>query len=360
MSKTIFFITNSLSGGGAERVMSNLANYLTQRGYCIKFLLLNGNEQVYPLDNSIEIIIRKNDKKKDIKGQIKFIRKYMKNNKNALFVSFFTHQNLYTILASFALKVKVLVSERNHPLASCNGKISSRIRNYLYSCRYCKKIIFQTKGAADYFSDKIKNKSDVIPNPLKDGLPDRYNGNRKNIVVSFGRFETQKNYELLVNAFADFSKKHSDYTLELYGKGSHEERLKALSTQLGISDKVLFKGFCPDVHSKIIDAKMFVIPSNFEGLSNSMLEALAIGVPVISTDHPPGGAKAYITSYENGILTPVKDKKAMTKAMCFMAENPEKANEMGEKASILKETLSSENICEKWRNIFDELLEVKK
>lgn len=358
MNKTVVFVTNALSGGGAERVMSNLANYLVSLGYKIKFLLLNGSETVYPLDKSVEIIVRDHKKEKDIKGQIKFIRKHMKKNKNAVFVSFFTHQNLYTIIASVGLNVSVLVSERNHPLASCNGKFSSKIRKFLYSSCWCKKIIFQTEGAAEYFSGKIIDKSDIIPNPLKEGLPEPFTGERKHTVVSFGRFEPQKNYALLVKAFAKFVKNHSDYTLELYGKGHLENDLKTLAKELGIENKVIFHGFCPTVHEKIIDAGMFVIPSNFEGLSNSMIEALAIGLPVISTDHPPGGARSYITNYENGILTPIKNVDAMANAMCYMADNPDEAAKMGLKASSLRNELSSENICAKWKNEFDQLLEV--
>ena len=96
--------------------------------------------------------------------------------------------------------------------------------------------------------------------------------------------------------------------------------------------------------------------SDFEGLSNAMLEALAIGLPVVTTDHPPGGARAYITNYENGILTPVGDIDAMAKAMCYVAEHHEKAQEMGQKASRIREELSSDNICEKWKKVFDDIL----
>lgn len=359
MRKTVIFITNALSGGGAERVMSNLANYLVGKGYCIKFILLNGDEVVYSLDSSVEIIVRPNKKDKDAFAQIKFLHRCMKKYKNALFVSFFTHQNIYTILAALGTGTKVLVSERNDPANSFPPKVQKfgdPVRKILYRNSHCKKIVFQTKGAADYFDESIKKKGIVIPNPLKDGLPLPHTEEREKNIVAVGRFNPQKNYKLLLDAFDEFSALHPDYKLEIYGDGGGRKSIENYIDKLGLADKIELCGFCKNVHERIIDAGMYVMSSDYEGLSNAMLEALAIGLPVISTDHPPGGARAYITSYQNGILTPVGDIKAMANAMCYMADNPAKAQRMGLNASLIRDELSSDNICKKWKETFDEIL----
>ncbi|MCH5320254.1 MAG: glycosyltransferase [Eubacterium sp.] len=360
MSKKVYFITNTLTGGGAERVMSILSNYLVEKDYEINFILLQSGEIVYDMSDKVKFHIRTNIVQKDMKAQIKFIRSFMKKEPDALFISFFTHQNLFTILASIGTRAKVLVSERNDPGNSFTPKltkIGNIARNILYKNRHVKKIIFQTQGAADYFCNKIKKKGTVIANPLKDGLPEPYTLERKKTAVAVGRFNPQKNYVLLINAFAEFSKKHPDYKLEIYGDGSLRKSIESYISKLGLEDKIELCGFCKNVHERIIDAGMYVMSSNFEGLSNAMLEALALGLPVISTDHPPGGARAYIKSYENGILTPVGDALEMTKAMCYMAENPEKASEMGMKASQIRDELSTDNICKKWKSVFDGILE---
>lgn len=119
-----------------------------------------------------------------------------------------------------------------------------------------------------------------------------------------GRFNPQKNYKLLIDAFAQFSKSYPDYTLEIYGDGALRQTMEKYIAKIGLTEKIILCGFCKNVHERIKDAGMYVMSSDFEGLSNAMLEAMALGLPVISTDHPPGGARAYITSYENGILTP--------------------------------------------------------
>lgn len=362
MKKSIFFVTNALSGGGAERVMSILADYLIKQDYKINFILLNGDEIVYDFNPKINIIIRQNIKDRDTIEQIKYLHNIMKNNKGALFVSFFTHQNLYTILAAIGTGIKVLVSERNNPANSFTQKVQKfgdPVRNLLYRSNLCKKIVFQTDGARDYFNSYISKKSVVIPNPLKNGLPEPYTKIRKKTVVAVGRFNPQKNYRLLIDAFDKFSKLHPDYKLEIYGDGALRGTMEKYIAKLGLNDKIELCGFCKDVHQRILDAGMYVMSSDFEGLSNAMLEAMALGLPVICTDHPPGGARAYIKSYENGILTPVRDVDAMADAMCYMAENPQKAREMGIKASSVRQELSSDNICKQWKKVFDEIYEVK-
>lgn len=347
--KKVFFITNKLSGGGAERVMSVLANYFVRDGINVEFLVLSGDtSSEYKLDEKIKLEIFKKKGKHNVIGQIKFIRKCMKKNPNSTFISFFTHQNLYTILASIGLNEKVIVSERNDPAKSINGRLKKILRKVLYSSKNCNRIIFQTPDARNYFSKKIQLKGKIIANPLKENLPSAYNGQREKTIVSFGRFEPQKNYTLLINSFSKFLRVYNDYKLILYGRGSQERELKELVNNLGIEDKVVFPGFDKNIHEKIIKSGMFVLPSNYEGLSNSMLEAMAIGLPVICTDCPCGGARMFIENKKNGILIPVGDEKSMIEAMTFYAKDTECACKIGKKASEIKSELCSENICRLW------------
>lgn len=349
--RKLILVTNELSGGGAERVMSVIANDFVKRGIEVIFLVLKKTQGEYPLDPRIKIIYKEQNKSRDILGQIRFVRYVMKRNPGATVLSFFTHQNLYSILASIGLKNRVIVSERNDPSHSINGKWKKIIRNVLYSCSLCDGVVFQTYGAAKYFPKKIQMKSTIIANPLKEGLPEKYDGVRKNTIVSFGRFEPQKNYEMLIRAFAEFVKMYSDYVLVLYGKGSQQHTLMELADDLSISEKVIFAGFSKNVHKEIIDAGIFVLPSNYEGLSNSMLEAMAIGLPVICTDCPPGGARMYIEHNKNGMLVPVGGTEELTKALKYMAENKQLAYRMGNEAYKVRYELDSKKICKQWESI---------
>lgn len=350
MERKVFFITNGLPGGGAERVMSVVANYLDNKGYDVAFIMLRRVDEAYELNKNIKRYYRDKRKNKDFVGEIKYLHNFEKKNPDAIFVSFFTYQSLYTILASIGTKAKVIVSERNDPQKTVSGRIMKLVRDFLYGCAKCKYIVFQTEGAKGYFNNKIQKKGVVILNPIKEKLPERKNG-AQHKVVSIGRLNLQKNYELLIDAFSLFSQKHTDYKLEIYGQGELELTLKDKVCNLGIEDKVIFEGFRNDVHEQIVDAAMFVMSSDYEGLSNALLEAMAMGLPCISTDSPPGGARMVIENGQNGLLVPVGNKEKLMEAMDLIACNAEMAEKMGKEASKLRLLLSEDRICKQWENL---------
>ena len=157
-----------------------------------------------------------------------------------------------------------------------------------------------------------------------------------------------KNHELLFNAFADFSKQFPEYELHIYGQGELEQKLKEHAKDLKISDKITWHGFRKDVTEEIKDAGMFISTSNYEGISNSMLEALAMGIPSICTDCPIGGARSYIEHGKNGLLIPVRDKDALTKAMIQIASDDSFADKLSENAAKLRDKYSVNSIAVKF------------
>ena len=152
----------------------------------------------------------------------------------------------------------------------------------------------------------------------------------------------------MLRAFADFSKLHDDYILDIYGRGEEMENLIYETKQLGLSNKVKFRGFCSNIHEKIRNARMYVSSSDYEGISNSMLEALAIGLPCICTDCPVGGAKMVIKNNINGILIPVGDQKALEQKMILLAENDELIEKLSQNAVKIRTKLSISNIADEW------------
>ena len=351
MKRKVFFVTNGLPGGGAERVMSVVANYLDDRKYDVSFIMLRKVEEAYELNKGIKRYYRDKKRSGDFLGEIKYIHRFEKKNPDAVFISFFTYQSLYTILASIGTKAQVIVSERNDPEKTVSGKKMKLIRDLLYGCAKCKAIVFQTEGAKSYFNSKIQSKGNIILNPIRNNLPEHSKEKYSKRIVSVGRLNSQKNYTLLLEAFALFCQKHNDYKLEIYGKGEQEETLINLTKALGIEDKVIFEGFRNDVHERIFDATMFVMSSDYEGLSNALLEAMAMGLPCISTDSPPGGARMVIKNEQNGLLVPVGNKEKLMEAMDAIASNVETAEEMGRKAAEMRKLLSEERICSQWENL---------
>jgi len=211
--------------------------------------------------------------------------------------------------------------------------------------------VFQTPDAQKYFNKKIQNRSRIILNPLTEKLPEPYVGERDNRVVAVGRLEPQKNYRFLLDAFAEFIKIHPEYILEIYGDG--EQNIQAVIEEKQLQDKVILKGFSKTVLEDIKSAGMYVMSSKYEGLPNALMEAMALGLPCISTDCPCGGPRLLIRDKENGLLVPLNNVESLVTAMQYVAENKENASQMAEKATKLKEIANLEAITNQWMEYID-------
>lgn len=348
----IMFIIPDMSGGGAERVISVLANELVCRSVSVKILMTAGSRCVYRLDNRIEVVTvgeRTGGSMRKRAGRVARMRKVFKQSRDYLLVAFEPNTAFFSCLAKIGLDMKLISSERNDPESFSN----KRIREYAYI--HSDKIVFQTEEAMEYFSRTIQNKGRVIANPISNELPDVYCGKRKHTVVAVGRLEKQKNHVNLLYAFRDFAQKYQDYTLHIYGTGNLEHELYDLTVKLGISQKVVFEGFQENVLTEIKDAGMYVLSSDYEGISNSLLEAMAIGLPVISTDCPCGGSRMCIKNGMNGLLVPVGDSDALGEAMTKIASSEKLARDFGKAASEIRDKFSIQSIADRWLDLFCEL-----
>ena len=341
-----------MTGGGAERVISVLANEFAGRGIKTKILMTAGNECVYNLNPQIELF-QAGEKTggKIVKriSRVKAMRQYFRKNRDGILITFESDAAFFCCIAKIGLHMPMVSSERNDPASFGND----RVRKIAY--KISDRVVFQTEGAKNYFPMKIQMKGRIIENPVRDDLPQTYMGKRKKTIACVGRFEKQKNHKMLLYAFEKFAEKHPEYTLHLYGKGSLENEIREFANQLGIAEKVIFEGFKKNIISCIIDAGMFVLSSDYEGIPNSLLEAMAIGLPVISTDCPCGGAALCIQNEVNGYLIPVGDATALTAVMEKIANSEALANKLGRAASEVRNTFSVQKIVEKWMEILAEL-----
>ncbi len=341
----ICFITSNLTGGGAERVIANLSNRMVQLGHEVTILLTASKEIEYKFDKRVMIMQIGERTGHSIKGRIKRIqtlRNYYKQHKDTHFISMPTDTNLFAILASIGLKIDLTVSERSNP----NEYPHKKLRNLIYC--FAKRFVLQTSDAKKCFSNRIQKLGCVISNPVSGEYPEPFVGDRKKKIVAVGRLNYAKNHKMLIEAFSSISKSYPDYELWIYGKGTLQKDLQKLCVEKEISNKVFFPGFTDSIKEEIYDASMYVLSSDFEGISNSLLEAMALGIPVISTDCPIGGSKMLINSGVNGLLTPVGDSIAFANAMKQYIDNPEFANKMGREACKIKQDYQIDVIVEKW------------
>lgn len=345
----IVIITRNMMGGGAERVIAQLSNYFVQQGKACRIITIDEQEVFYELDSRIPILPigkKSGNKLLDKLMRYRTVRKLVRQERPDLVLSLPEEIGIYVILALLGTGIPVYVSERNNPWVMPDVKATRILRRLMYP--FAKGIIFQTKMAQSYFSEAIQRKSVVLSNPV-DGsrIPLQFCGEREKVIVGAGRLYRQKNFSLLLRAFARFSKNHPEYRLRIFGEGYMQDELTCLAGELRIADKVELAGKAVDLPEKMNSAGMFVLSSDYEGMPNVLLEAMCMGMPVISTDCPSGGPKELIEDGVNGLLVPVQDETAMCQAMEKMAD-PAYAAKLADQAYLIRERLTSQEVFEKW------------
>lgn len=342
--KKIAFI-GGLGYGGSERVTANLANEFS--GDLMVYVITGDvQENEYELNESV---YRKCMLKYKFFEDCQRVKRFLISEKIDSVVGMGIYGNLMLgAINGRALKTKTIIAERNDPRHD-NLSIKTRIlRFFLY--RRADFFVFQTKEEQTYYNQSMQDRSVIIHNALKADLPFRSDGTNKEI-VAVGRLMAQKNYPLLLRAFAEVSKLHPEYILRIFGQGDLEKELKRLTVDLGIENSVIFEGFKTDVHKRIENSDIYVMSSDFEGLPNSLMEAMAMGFPVISTDCPAGGPSEVIENGENGILVPVGDVKVLTKAISDLISNEELKDRIRKEAIKIRNTHSVAVITKKWREV---------
>lgn len=352
MAKKITFVIPSLGSGGAERVISSLANELVQRGYNVSIVLVIVREQKYVIDHRVSIhcldCIEDQDKPVVKRCLLRFskLRRIMKQLNPDVVISFLSENNIDVCLSAIGLKIPVIVSERNDPAVDPASRLKQILRRFAYL--RANGFVFQTPDARSYFSHRIQKKSTIILNPLTSTIAEAFHGEREKRIVAVGRLAHQKNYPALLESFSGFSKKYPEYVLDIFGQGPLEQSLQKQIHAMELDGAVTLKGFCADVHNAIRKASIYVLSSDFEGMPNTLIEAMSLGLPCISTDCPCGGPRMLIQNGENGILVPVGDAVALENAMSTLAADPDYAAKIGLAAELLRNRVDIGTVTDQW------------
>ena len=396
MDKQITLLIKQMVGGGAERVISLLCNTLYERGFDVTLIVTHqssAESDLHSINNNIRVVFLEEELKKSSDAlkkflmlkarlfgkinrsflkksddqyliekyrirnydKVKWLRNYFTNNSTNTIVAFL-YDSIYLSLLSMTKNNRIIFSERGDPRQCLESKTNLAFFRTMFS--KADEMVFQSPDAMQWYQENTNVKGKVIFNPIKPDLPDRYIGKRKKRIVNFCRISPPKKLDTLIDAFDEFAELHNDYELYIFGnsdpvEAEYYEFVKEKIDSAKHKGRIHLLPALHDIHNEIIDYSMFVSSSYFEGMSNSMLEAMAIGLPTICTDCPAGGARATIKDHENGILVPVNDAEAMCKAMCEVADNPELAEKLSINGTKLKEDLAVDKIVNQWMEIIN-------
>lgn len=356
----IVFITPSIGYAGAAKMLTFVANQLHERGHRVSIINLKTTtgEVAQTVDEDIRVVEisgRVGTAKK--LGVLKQIRQVAKEEQAQLIIGFTMFANLYAVLVGRSMGIPSIICERGDPYRTVGTGLKDKLVMSLVNSS--KGGVFQTEGARDFYGKGLQKRGVVIANPIfiKGELPQVEFEQRTKTVVSVGRLDNhQKRFDVKLRAFALFAQKNPQYTLRIYGDGPDEQMIRDLAKELGIEEKVQLLGRTSQPMQDMAQDGMFLITSDFEGISNSLLEAMAVGLPCVSTDHTPGGARLLIQNEENGLLAPVGDAAALAAAMNRFAKEPELAKRCGEEAKQVINRFSATRIIDQWENYCQQII----
>ena len=354
MGKEIIIVTISLGNDGAERILTELARQWHHDGHDITVIQTSPNRYgtEYALPEGIEQIqIHTTSSNKILRflQEIKALIGILKQRPNATCLSFLSASSFILAISSWFVKNRMVFSERNNPRKVPVGKHQQILRNFAF--RFADAIVFQTEEAKSCVSHSIHRRGHSLPTPISGNVPEPSEGEREKIIVTACRLHPQKNLPMMINAFSMLADEFKEYKLVIYGQGVLEDELRQQIANLGLADRVLLPGFATNILEQERPCTMFVSSSDFEGISNSMLEAMGMGLPVVVTDCPVGGARMVIQDGVNGLLVPVGDTKTMYEKMKSILASPELAKRISVEAIKVRDTFPLSKIAKRWIDI---------
>ena len=347
----ILFFAGRISYGGGEKVRNWLAKELFRRGHVVYYAIPDNVEGVEDsfrnagiLGEIIPLSYPYRYKKKRFLAYFQSLKHLISNNNIDLVIFF--GGSLIEQVAAKLYGAKVLLSERFY-----NGfrPFASRVLKQI-QYRIADGYVFQTPEASQVYGKRAEQLGVVIPNPIIDKLPDPQYDNLRKEIVTAGRLMPQKDHMTLIDAFALFHKKHSEYKLIIYGSGPLKEKLEDRIRSLGLAEVAFIISGKTNISELERGAELFVLSSLAEGMPNALIEAMSVGVQCISTDCPIYGSRMLITDKQNGFLVPVKDVNALSEAMCFAVQNAEIADMIRHNAVKIRQTLDENLIAKSWLN----------
>ncbi|MCL2509257.1 MAG: glycosyltransferase family 4 protein [Oscillospiraceae bacterium] len=359
-----FLVLDIGASGGAERAVSALSGRMAGLGHGVTVFSLIGSGSFYTYDERVNVVylqlpeLPKGGSFGWAAAAVKravSIRRAVREADPDILVGMSHIMTFYAVFAATFTRVKIVGAERNNPYMLSATKFMSAMRRL--ASLLCGGYVFQTEKARAFFPRSVQQRGAVIPNAVFNPLAfeaERPKSPRKT-VTALGRLVPAKGFDVLIRAFADVSRTYPEHRLIIFGDGGEREKLTALANELGAGERVVFPGTSPDAVREVARSSVFVLSSRYEGMPNALIEAMACGVPCVSTLCQMG-PEELITDGVNGILIPVDDTDAMSAAMIRVLSDPELSARLSDEAIKIRKTHSLESVTDQWLNYFEGIL----
>lgn len=348
----IVFVLASLGSGGAERVVSLLANKMAERGHQVEIICLKFNDVYYQTDSRVKVTLAMQQTHNRL-TEVFWLRKYLKKQNPDVVIPFTEGVYCFTILSLLGTGIPIIASERLDPAAM--SKIRKMLKRLLLP--YADWLVVQTLSIKEYFPKSIQKKTSIIYNPVNEeslspALPLREG--RQNRIISVGRLYPQKNQAMMIRAFAKVADEFPDWQLIIFGEGPLRAELEFLVSSFKLQDRVLLPGRTEYVIEELRKSKIFCMSSDYEGMSNSMIEAICVGLPIVTTD--VSGVKELVENGKNGVVVPCGDVDKLGKTFSELMSNERLMEEYSRNNYSKKELFRIDTIVNQWEQLLNEII----
>lgn len=380
----------SLGSGGAERVVSLLANRMCEDGHDIQIVCLKYNDVYYTLHNRIKVVAATEHASNRIM-ELFWLRKYIQKEKPDVVIPFTEGVYCFTILALLGTRIPIIASERLDPAAmSLPRKFLKRLL-----LPYADWLVVQTESIKAYFPKSIQKKTSVIYNPVNDeafenprmdsrvqsskrkradsydhsghdfchnsskqtSLTDlvapKIQSSKQNRIISVARLYPQKNQKMMIEAFARIADEFPDWQLVIFGEGPLRSSLELLVKSLQLNERVLLPGRTEHVIEELRKSKIFCLSSDYEGMSNSMIEAICVGLPIVTTN--VSGVKELVDDNINGFVVECGNVDRMCSALSSLMGNESLMNCFAQKSFERRRLFQMDVVNNKWNSLINQV-----
>lgn len=363
--KKIAFHLNCLEQGGAERVVSNLANQFAAEGYEVLVATEWVGENEFSLDARVRRVLvglRPEDERRGRVSKffrrVRYLKDFMKKERPDVLIAFAHRANYRALMAAPGTGVPVVISVRTDPVGHYD-KFSDKVQIPLLFPRAAG-CVFQTTGQKEFFRPYLQDNSVIIVNPLNPKyLHVPAPAARDKSVVQSARLVDFKNQPMLLEAFSKVHEKHPDYVLKIYGGDSGDgtkEILERIIAEKGAQDWIFLMGASDALEKELPRGAVYAFSSDWEGMPNALLEAMALGMPIVATDCPCGGPRTVMTDGVNGLLVPIKNPEALAAGICRLIEDRALAERLGQEARKIGELANPEAVFAQWKTYLERVI----